>query len=170
LCDKFEVLPKDIEWHIIGHLQTNKVKYIAPFIALIHGVDSLKLLLEINKQAIKNDRIISCLLQFYIAEEETKFGLSILEAKEIIESDNFKALKNIQISGIMGMATFTNNLQQVEEEFKSLKTIFETLKAEYFEDNEYFKVISMGMSGDYQPAISNGSNMVRIGSAIFGQR
>jgi pyridoxal phosphate enzyme (YggS family) len=170
LVDKYEVLPKDIQWHLIGHLQTNKVKYIAPFVHLIHAVDSLKLLVEINKQAEKNERIIDLLLQFHIAQEETKFGLSLEEAKELIESDAFQSCQNIRVVGVMGMASFVDDEQQIHHEFQTLKGIFHQLKATKFKDNTYFKEISMGMSGDYQIAIEEGSTMIRVGSSIFGGR
>jgi pyridoxal phosphate enzyme (YggS family) len=170
LVDKAEVLPKDIHWHLIGHLQTNKVKYIAPFVHLIHAVDSLKLLVEINKQAEKNERSIDVLLQFHIAQEETKFGLSLEEAQELIESEAFQSCQNIRVVGVMGMASFVDDEQQVHHEFQSLKSIFDQLKASNFQDNAYFKEISMGMSGDYQIAIEEGSTMIRVGSSIFGGR
>ena len=168
MTDKWEVMPKDIEWHMIGHVQTNKVKYMAPFVSLIHGVDSLKLLQEINKQADKNNRVIDCLLQVYIAEEESKFGLDEQELDEILNEiqQNKENYKNIKIVGLMGMATFTENQNQIEKEFKHLKTIFDKLKTH----NSELKTLSMGMSGDYQLAISCGSTMVRIGSSIFGSR
>lgn len=167
---KYEALPKDIEWHYIGHLQTNKVKYIAPFVHLIHGVDSFKLLKTIDSEAKKAERIIPCLLQFHIAEEETKFGLSMQEAEVILNSAETKLLKNVQVSGVMGMATFTDDENQVRKEFACLKTYFRKLKSDYFSDNELFNTISMGMSGDYLIAIEEGSTMVRIGSTIFGER
>ena len=175
MTDKWEIMPKDIEWHMIGHVQTNKVKYMAPYVSLIHGVDSLKLLQEINKQAAKNNRVIDCLLQVYIAEEESKFGLDEQELEEILNkildsarNDN-NEFKNIRVIGLMGMATFTENQNQIEKEFKHLKTIFDKynqLKTE----NCQLNTLSMGMSGDYQLAISCGSTMVRIGSSIFGSR
>ena len=168
--DKHQALPADIQWHFIGHLQTNKIKYIAPFVTLIHAIDSLSLLEAVNKEAAKNDRIIDCLLQFHIAQEETKFGLDIEEAKSLLESESFKNLKNINICGVMGMATFTDNAAQVRDEFKNLKNIFETLKENYFKDNGSFKEISMGMSDDYPIAIEEGATMVRVGSKIFGAR
>lgn len=168
--DKHQVLPEDIKWHFIGHLQTNKIKYIAPFVTLIHAIDSLSLLEAVNKEAVKNNRIIDCLLQFHIAQEDTKFGLDIEEAKALLESDSFKNLKNINICGVMGMATFTDNAAQVRCEFKSLKNIFDALKEEYFKDNDSFKEISMGMSDDYPIAIEEGATMVRVGSKIFGAR
>ena len=161
---KNESLPKDIRWHMIGHVQTNKVKYMAPYVDLIHGVDSFKLLKEVNKQAAKNERIISCLLQIHIAEEATKFGLSPDECKEVVIQA--EALENITIKGLMGMATFTDNVSQIEREFKSLKELFEDLKS----DNKDFDILSMGMSGDYELAIKEGSNMIRVGSKIFGER
>ncbi|MBL1279306.1 MAG: YggS family pyridoxal phosphate-dependent enzyme [Fluviicola sp.] len=170
LVDKHESLPKDIEWHMIGHLQSNKVKNIAPFVSLIHAVDSFKLLKEINKQAKKNDRTIDCLLQFHIAQEDSKFGLSFVEAKEILESNEFVELQNISIFGIMGMATFTQNEEQIREEFQALENYFNVLKSHYFKFNNHFQHISMGMSGDYQIAIEEGSTMVRVGSLIFGSR
>lgn len=170
LVQKYEILPKDIEWHMIGHLQTNKVKYIAPFVELIHAVDSLKLLKTIDKEALKNNRIIPCLLQFHIASEETKFGLSLQEADEILSSREFVELKNIKVCGVMGMATFTDDTEKVKKEFRSLKEIFPQLKRKFFVDNEYFKEISIGMSDDYQLAIEEGSTIVRVGSSIFGAR
>ena len=170
MVEKYEKLPKDIEWHLIGHLQTNKVKYIAPFIHLIHSVDSLKLLTEINKQALKNDRVIDCLLQIYIADEETKYGLGFDEAIELLESQEFTELKNVRIVGLMGIATNTENLKLVKEEFYELKTLFDGIKLSYFRSQDYFKEISMGMSADYKVAIEQGSTLVRIGSDIFGQR
>ena len=169
LVDKQPQLPKDVAWHFIGHLQSNKVKYIAPFVSLIHGVDSLKLLQEINKQALKNNRVIDCLLQVYIAEEESKFGLDETELRAILSSEELKNLKNIKIVGLMGMSTFTDNQAQVKKEFQNLKAVFDkykTLKTE----NCDLKTLSMGMSGDYQLAIECGSTMVRIGSSIFGVR
>jgi pyridoxal phosphate enzyme (YggS family) len=170
MVDKYDQLPKDIEWHLIGHLQTNKVKYIAPFVSLIHSVDSLKLLNEINKEAKKNNRTIDCLLQFHIAEEETKFGLSIEEAKEILETNEFVEMQNISIVGIMGMASFTENNEIVRNEFRTLESYFQILKSHFFKFNDDFKEISMGMSGDYLLAIEEGSTMVRVGSSIFGSR
>ena len=168
--DKHQALPADIQWHFIGHLQTNKIKYIAPFVTLIHAIDSLPLLEAVNKEAAKNNRVIDCLLQFHIAKEETKFGLDIEEAKSLLESESFKDLKNINICGVMGMATFTDNAAQVRNEFKNLKNIFETLKENYFKEKVSFKEISMGMSDDYPIAIEEGATMVRVGSKIFGAR
>lgn len=170
VCEKYDVMPKDIEWHVIGHLQTNKVKYIAPFVALIHAVDSLKLLIEINKQAKKNNRVIPCLLQFHIADEESKFGMTLTEGQALLDSNSYSDMSNIQIVGVMGMATFTDDTEQIRQEFKSLQFIFENLKTTYFSSNNDFKEISMGMSGDYKIAIEEGSTMVRIGSKIFGSR
>ncbi|HNX20813.1 MAG TPA: YggS family pyridoxal phosphate-dependent enzyme [Bacteroidales bacterium] len=170
LKSKYEVLPKDIEWHFIGHLQTNKIKYIAPFVSLIHSVDSFNLLQEINTSAKKVNRIIPCLLQFYIAQEETKFGFDRQECIEMLESEMFKSLRNIEIVGVMGMATFTDDQEQIRNEFKSLHDHFNFLKTNYFQDNFKFKEISMGMTDDYHIAIQEGSTMIRIGSAIFGSR
>lgn len=169
MTDKWEQLPKDIEWHMIGHVQTNKVKYMAPYVHLIHGVDSLKLLIEINKQAVKNNRIINCLLQVYIAKEETKFGLNEAEVLEIIHSEEFKTLNNIKVIGLMGMASFSDNEEVIKNEFITLKNIFDYVQP-YKLNNCSFETLSMGMSGDYKLAISCGSNMVRIGSSIFGTR
>lgn len=170
LIEKWEALPKDIEWHLIGHLQTNKVKYLAPFIHLIHSIDSFKLLQEVNKQAAKEDRIIEGLLQFKIADEDTKYGFDFDSALEMLESVAFKDLKNIRITGVMGMATFTEDEEQVRREFRDLKDIFDQLKDRYFEDQDSFKEISMGMSGDYPIAVEEGSTMVRIGTLLFGVR
>lgn len=170
LVGKYELLPKDIHWHLIGHLQSNKVKYIAPFVHLIHSVDSLKLLAEINKQALKCNRVIDCLLQFHVATEETKFGLNETEAIELLNSEEYKSMKNIRIVGIMGMASFTDNIDLIHKEFQSLKSTFEVLKATHFQGNDFFKEISMGMSGDYPIAVEEGSTMIRVGSTIFGSR
>lgn len=170
MAEKWEQMPKDIQWHMIGHVQTNKVKNMAPFVSLVHGVDSFKLLKEINKQAAKNNRTIDCLLQVFIAEEETKFGLDEKELNEILISEEFKELKNIRIVGLMGMATFTNNQKQIEKEFKHLKNIFDNLQNQPKTQNLQPTTLSMGMSGDYKLAISCGSTMVRIGSSIFGGR
>lgn len=168
-------LPKDIEWHLIGHLQSNKVKYIAPFVKLIHSIDSLKLLLEVDNQAKKNNRIIDCLLQIYIASEETKFGLSFEEAETLLKSAEFKAMNNVRIVGLMGMASNTENNEQVRKEFKSLFDFFQKLKGNKSHppaggSNFKSQILSMGMSGDYPLAIKEGSNMIRVGSAIFGNR
>jgi pyridoxal phosphate enzyme (YggS family) len=168
LVIKYEQLPKDIEWHLIGHLQSNKVKYIAAFVHLIHAVDSLKLLEVINKEGAKNNRVINCLLQFHIANEETKFGLDLDEAKALLKSDSYQSMQNIAIPGVMGMASFTDNEQQVRAEFRMLKSIYEELHSEFSMHN--FNILSFGMSGDYKIAIEEGSNMVRVGSSIFGGR
>ncbi len=170
MTTKWEILPKDIEWHMIGHLQRNKVKYMAEYVHLIHAVDSLKLLQEINKQAEKHNRTINCLLQIKIAQEETKFGLSSQEAQELLDSKVLSPLKNICITGVMGMATFTDNQTQVKEEFQLLKQVFDELKKQSETPNFKPETISMGMSGDYKLAINCGSTMVRIGSSIFGNR
>ncbi|MCB9359845.1 MAG: YggS family pyridoxal phosphate-dependent enzyme [Flavobacteriales bacterium] len=166
LTEKYDSLPKDIEWHMIGHLQTNKVKYIAPFVSLIHGVDSFKLLQEINKRAAQNNRSINCLLQVHIAEEETKFGFNEAEVIDLLVSTEFKSLQNISIVGLMGMATFTDDENQIRKEFTSLKQLFDKLQTSNFK----LQTLSMGMSGDYQLAIECGSTMVRVGSSIFGNR
>ena len=170
MVGKYENLPKDIKWHLIGHLQTNKVKYMASFVSLIHSVDSLNLLETINKEAVKVNRVIPCLLQFHIASEETKFGLSEDEAYALLESDSYKAMKNVEICGVMGMATNTENMDVVRSEFKHLKQIFDNLHEKYFADSTTFETISMGMSHDFPVAIEAGSNLVRVGSAIFGER
>jgi len=170
LVEKYEVLPKDIEWHLIGHLQSNKVKYIAPFVHLIHGVDSFKLLKEINKEGVKCKRIIPCLLQFHIAQEETKFGFSFEEAQEMLESNEFVELQHVAIHGVMGMASFTEDKNQIHEEFQTLHNYFQLIKSHYFKFNPEFKELSMGMSGDYKIAMDEGSTMVRVGSTIFGSR
>jgi pyridoxal phosphate enzyme (YggS family) len=172
MAEKWEAMPKDIQWHMIGHVQTNKVKFMAQFVILIHGVDSLKLLEEINKQAQKNNRIIDCLLQVYIAEEESKFGLDENELNEILTSTTLKEMKNIRIVGLMGMATFTDNKDQIKKEFTHLKSIFDkyTIGTDAINRVSTLQTISMGMSGDYQLAIECGSTMVRIGSSIFGNR
>lgn len=164
MISKYEVLPKDIQWHMIGHVQSNKVKYMAPFVTLIHGVDSLKLLKEINKQALKNNRVIDCLLQLHIASESTKFGLSKIECIEALIAA--ESLENVTIKGLMGMATFTDDNCQIEQEFNGLKELYDQLAKQYSE----FEVLSMGMSGDYEIAIAKGSNMIRVGSKIFGER
>ena len=169
MVEKWEAMPKDIQWHMIGHVQTNKVKFMAPFVSLIHGVDSLKLLQEIDKQAKKNNRTIDCLLQVYIAEEETKFGLDEEEVGTLLSSSTFQELKNIRVVGLMGMATFTDNQNQIKKEFTHLKTIFDNRKI-INTSNCQLNTISMGMSGDYKLAIDCGSTMVRIGSSIFGGR
>ncbi|WP_190808986.1 YggS family pyridoxal phosphate-dependent enzyme [Flagellimonas sp. S3867] len=166
MTQKWEELPKDIEWHMIGHVQRNKVKYMAEYVSLIHGVDSFRLLKEIDKQAEKYNRVIPCLLQMHIAEEQTKFGLDKAELEEIIVSEDFKNLKNIKIVGVMGMATYTQDQSQIRKEFAFLKTIFDFLR----ENLSNITVLSMGMSGDFDIAIQEGSTMVRIGSSIFGAR
>jgi pyridoxal phosphate enzyme (YggS family) len=166
LVDKYHELPKDIRWHFIGHLQTNKVKFIAPFVNLIHGVDSLKLLEEINKQAQKNNRIINCLLQIYIAQEDSKFGLSFDECQELLQSNSYLNLKNISVVGFMAMASNTEDNEQIKKEFLSLKKFHESMVSIQLPLN----ILSFGMSSDYQLAISCGSNMIRIGSSIFGER
>jgi len=166
MAEKFDALPKDIKWHMIGHLQSNKVKYMAHFVDLIHGVDKLKTLKEVNKQAKKHDRVINCLLQVKIAKEDTKFGFSFKEIETTLSSEELKELDNIKIIGFMGMATFTDDKEQLEEEFSSLKNLFDKLKKQY----SSIETLSMGMSGDYQLAIENGSTMIRVGSSIFGKR
>jgi hypothetical protein len=170
LCEKYEILPKDISWHFIGHLQTNKIKYIVSFVSLIHGVDTYKLLSEIDKQAAKAGKRMDCLLQVHIAMEETKFGFSKDELLEMLKEGEWKNLKNIRICGLMGMATFTDKQDQIRAEFRGLKMLFEQVKTQYFADASFFKDLSMGMSDDYLIAIEEGSTMVRIGSSIFGQR
>ena len=169
MVEKFDILPKDIEWHMIGHLQSNKVKYMAHFVHLIHGVDSFKTLKEINKQALKHDRIINCLLEVKIANEETKFGLSFAEVEQLLKSEELKSLKNISITGLMGMASFTEDDESIRIEFKTLKTYFDSLQ-KYKSFNINPIILSMGMSGDYKIAIEEGSSMIRVGSAIFGSR
>lgn len=170
LRDKHEALPKDIQWHFIGHLQTNKIKYIIPFVTLIHSIDSANLLEAVNKEAKKHERVADCLLQFHIAQEETKFGLDLEEARQLLESDTFKNMENIRVCGVMGMATFTDDEEEVRKEFKHLKAIFDNLKQDYFAGQPQFKEISMGMSEDYPIAIEEGATLVRIGSKIFGPR
>ncbi|WP_367753335.1 YggS family pyridoxal phosphate-dependent enzyme [Flavobacterium sp. WC2421] len=169
MAEKWEQMPKDIQWHMIGHVQTNKVKYMASFVSLIHGVDSLKLLQEINKQALKNNRVIDCLLQMHIAEEETKFGLDEEELATLLSSNDFLEMKNIRIVGLMGMATFTDNQNQIKKEFIHLNSIFKGLQSQK-DTLPHISILSMGMSGDYKLAIECGSTMVRIGSSIFGGR
>lgn len=170
LCDKYEQLPKDIEWHMIGHLQTNKVKYIAPFVHMIHGVDSLKLAQEINKQAAKQNRSIHCLFQLHIADEETKFGFSEAELRELLQNGELQQLSHIRWSGVMGMATFTDDQEKIRKEFQHLYQIFSRLRLEFFNQEKAFTEVSMGMSGDWQIAIKEGSTLIRVGSAIFGNR
>lgn len=163
-------LPTDIEWHFIGHLQTNKIKYIIDYVRLIHSIDSANLLQAVNKEAVKHNVVVNCLLQFHIATEETKFGLTLDEARQLLESDEFRAMQNVRICGVMGIGSLTDDRDQTNREFAHLKQIFDTLKADYFADADDFKELSMGMSGDYQLAIAHGSTMVRVGSSIFGQR
>ncbi|MGM0498106.1 MAG: YggS family pyridoxal phosphate-dependent enzyme [Bacteroidota bacterium] len=170
LTQKYEELPKDIKWHMVGHLQSNKVKYIAPFVHLIHGVDKAKLIKEIDKQAKKHNRVIDVLLQFHIAEEETKFGFNYEEAEEMLRNPKFKEYENVRICGVMGMATFTDDEEQIRKEFKQLAQFFQQLKSNYFKDSGHFKEISMGMTNDYKIAIEEGATLVRIGSLIFGKR
>lgn len=170
LLAKYEEMPKDIEWHLVGHLQTNKVKYIAPFIHMIHSVDSLKVLMEINKHALKANRVIDCLLQVFIADEDTKFGLDHAELIELLRSEEFEGLKNVRIRGLMGIASNTENERIVKEEFYELKMLFDGIKATYFRKESSFDTLSMGMSSDYKLAIEQGSTMVRLGSTIFGKR
>ena len=166
MTEKWEKLPKDIKWHMVGHVQRNKVKYMAPYVSLIHAVDSLKLLKEIHKEADKNGHCIDCLLQIKIAEEDSKYGISADEGREILDSEEFKELDHVKVKGLMGMATFTDDEKQVKKEFDHLKTVFDEFKEQY----SNFEILSMGMSGDYKIAIDSGSNMVRIGSEIFGAR
>ena len=168
--DKHEALPADIQWHFIGHLQTNKIKYIIPFVTLIHSIDTANLLEAVNKEAQKHHRVVDCLLQFHIAQEETKFGLDLEEARELLESDAFRQMEHVRLCGVMGMATFTDDMEEVRKEFRHLKSIFNTLKNDYFAGQEQFKEISMGMSDDYPIAIEEGATMVRVGSKIFGKR
>ena len=170
MVQKYDALPKDISWHLIGHLQTNKVKYIAHFVHLIHAIDSLKLLVEVNKQAKKHNRIINCLLQFHIAQEDSKFGLSWDEAISLLQSAEYSSMKNVHISGVMGMASYTSNTDYIRNEFSVLKGYFDDLKKNYFAQSSSFDIVSMGMSNDYEIAIEQGSTMVRIGSSIFGER
>lgn len=170
LEEKYKVLPKDIEWHFIGHLQTNKVKYIAPYISMIHAVDSYKLLCEINKQAQKANRVIKCLLEIHIAKEESKYGFSFESCRQMLESEDWKGLENVSVCGVMGMATFTDDDAEIRNEFKSLHDFFTELKNSYFSNDDNFREISMGMSDDYPIAVEEGSTMIRVGSKIFGVR
>ena len=170
MTQKYETLPKDIEWHFIGHLQTNKIKYMAPYVSLIHGVDSYKLLSEINKQGAKCGRVIPCLLQMHVAQEETKFGFSFEECTEMLKQGEWKELKNISLHGLMGMASNTDNMQQVRKEFRMLHSYFEEVKNSFFTNETTFKELSMGMSHDYSIAVEEGATLVRIGSRIFGER
>lgn len=170
IVQKYDALPKDIEWHFIGHLQTNKAKYIVPFVAMIHGIDSFKILQVVNKEARKINRIIPCLLQFHIAQEESKYGFTEEDVREMLKSDTFASLKHVEIAGVMGMATFTDNTEQVRNEFRYLKGLFSRLKNEIFADDPRFREISMGMSDDYPIALGEGSTLIRVGSKIFGAR
>ena len=168
--DKHEVLPQDIQWHFIGHLQTNKIKYIIQYVTLIHSIDTASLLEAVNKEAKKHDRVVDCLLQFHIALEETKFGLDLNEARQLLDSEEYKQMENVRICGVMGMGSFTDDMEEVRKEFKHLKSIFDTLKSDYFADQPQFKEISMGMSEDYPIAIEEGATLIRVGSKIFGAR
>lgn len=170
LIEKKESLPDDIEWHFVGHLQSNKVKLIIPFISVIQSVDTFKLLQVINNEAFKNNRIVNCLLQFHIAEEETKFGFNLSETKEMIESEEFGEMRNIRLCGVMGMATYTDNIEQIRQEFRNLFNCYNELKNRYFIQQSSFCEVSMGMSGDFPVAIEEGSTMIRLGSVIFGER
>lgn len=170
LQTKYEILPADIEWHFIGHLQTNKIKYIVPYVALIQSIDSYKLIREINKEGSKNNRIVPCFIQFHIAKEESKFGFSINEAIQMLDDEMFHELSNISLVGVMGMATFTDNHQQIRSEFKNLFSYFNELKSRYFANNPAFREVSMGMTDDYKIALEEGSTIIRIGSGIFGER
>ena len=170
LKEKHEQLPKDIQWHFIGHLQTNKIKYIIPYVHLIHSIDSFRLLQEVNRQAMRHERVVSCLLQFHIATEETKFGFSLEECLQMLQSPEFTTLHNVEICGVMGMASLTNDIQQIHQEFRTLHEYFDVLKNNYFAENQNFKEISMGMTDDYSIAIEEGSTIIRVGSAIFGER
>lgn len=170
LTGKYESLPKDIEWHFIGHLQTNKVKYIAPFVSMIHAVDSFKLLCEIDKQAAKVNRVIPCLLEMHVAQEESKFGFTFEECRALLAEGEWKNLSHVSIAGIMGMASYTDDLHQIQQEFQSLSDFFKELKSSYFSGNSQFCELSMGMSHDYPEAVKRGSTLVRVGSKIFGDR
>lgn len=170
LTQKQAGLPNDIEWHMIGHLQTNKVKYIAPFVSLVHSIDRMKLLRTVNKEARKHKRVIPCLLQFHIAEEETKFGLSLEEAAEMLLSKDYQEMENIRIVGVMGMATFTGDEEKVRREFRHLREIYNKLKERFFSEQDDFRELSMGMTNDYPVALEEGSTLLRIGTAIFGER
>lgn len=167
---KYESLPKDIEWHFIGHLQSNKIKYMAPYVSMIHGIDTYKLLVEVNKQAVKAGRVIDCLLQIFIAQEETKFGFTPAECREMLADGAWKELTHVRICGLMGMASNTNNIEQVKQEFCFLSTYFEEVKSTWFSNSDFFRELSMGMSHDYHEAIAEGSTLVRVGSKIFGDR
>jgi PLP dependent protein len=170
MAEKHPLCPSDIQWHLIGHLQTNKVKYIAPFVKLIHSVDSLKLLMEIDKRASQNNRVIDCLLQIHIASEETKFGLCKDEAYDLLNSLEFCSMSNVRICGLMGMATLTDNRDLVQSEFRSLRLLFQSLQRDFFPNQPFFKELSMGMSNDFDLAMDEGATLVRIGTSIFGAR
>ena len=167
---KYESLPKDIEWHFIGHLQSNKIKYMIPYVAMIHGIDTYKLLAEVNKQAGKAGRTVNCLLQIHVAQEETKFGFSPEECREMLDAGEWKALAHVRICGLMGMASNTDNIEQINGEFRLLSSLFKEIKENWFADSEVFRELSMGMSNDYHEAIASGSTLVRVGSKIFGER
>ena len=167
---KYESLPKDIEWHFIGHLQSNKIKYMIPYVAMIHGIDTYKLLAEVNKQAGKAGRTVNCLLQIHVAQEETKFGFSPEECREMLDAGEWKALAHVRICGLMGMASNTDNIEQINGEFRLLNSLFKEIKANWFADSDAFRELSMGMSHDYHEAIASGSTLVRVGSKIFGER
>lgn len=168
--DKHAVLPQDIQWHMIGHLQENKIKYIIPYVTMIHSIDSLKLLKEVNKKAIQCERVVDCLIEMDISHEDSKFGLSIEELRDMLESEDFQAMNNVRICGLMGIGSITDDREKTRQEFRNLKNMFEDIRKEYFQDKEYFTHISMGMSGDYDIAIEEGSTFVRVGSKIFGER
>ncbi|MCQ2326511.1 MAG: YggS family pyridoxal phosphate-dependent enzyme [Bacteroidales bacterium] len=168
--DKHAVLPHDIQWHMIGHLQENKIKYIIPYVTMIHSIDSLKLLKEVNKKAIQCERVVDCLIEMDISHEDSKFGLSIEELRDMLESEDFQAMNNVRICGLMGIGSITDDREKTRQEFRNLKNMFEDIRKEYFQDKEYFTHISMGMSGDYDIAIEEGSTFVRVGSKIFGER
>lgn len=170
MTQKYETLPKDIEWHFIGHLQTNKIKYMIPYVAMIHGIDTYKLLAEVNKQAGKAGRTVNCLLQIHVAQEETKFGFSPEECREMLDAGEWKALAHVRICGLMGMASNTDNIEQINGEFRLLNSLFKEIKANWFADSDAFRELSMGMSHDYHEAIASGSTLVRVGSKIFGER
>ena len=167
---KYESLPKDIEWHFIGHLQSNKIKYMIPYVAMIHGIDTYKLLAEVNKQAGKAGRTVNCLLQIHVAQEETKFGFSPEECREMLDAGEWKALAHVRICGLMGMASNTDNIEQINGEFRLLSSLFKEIKENWFADSDVFRELSMGMSHDYHEAIASGSTLVRVGSKIFGER
>lgn len=168
--DKHAVLPQDIQWHMIGHLQENKIKYIIPYVTMIHSIDSLKLLKEVNKKAIQCERVVDCLIEMDISHEDSKFGLSIEELRDMLEGEDFQAMNNVRICGLMGIGSITDDREKTRQEFRNLKNMFEDIRKEYFQDKEYFTHISMGMSGDYDIAIEEGSTFVRVGSKIFGER